>query len=112
MMGQRLASTCRLDMLPAPGDTWCAVAVVESERSVAGDVLERNGHMDRDWRRIDSMTARGVGEERKTGQLRAQGGVGLRGVRGAVSLEAYVRHRVHSFRCRESQANKARRHSA
>lgn len=58
MMGQRRASTCRLDMLPAPGETWCWVAVVESERSVAGDVLERNGHMERDWRKIDSMTAR------------------------------------------------------
>jgi hypothetical protein len=45
-------------MLPAPGDTWWLVAVVESERRVAGDVLWRNGHMDRDWRRIVSMTAK------------------------------------------------------
>ena len=35
------------------------MAVVESERSVAGDVLCRNGHMARDWRKMDSMVARG-----------------------------------------------------
>ena len=76
MMGQRLASTCRLDMLPAPGETWCSVAVVESERSVAGDVLERNGHMERDWRRIDSMADAADGHSAvrlKTGALVERG---------------------------------------
>lgn len=45
-------------MLPAPGETWwvaAAAAVVESERSVAGDVFDRNGHIDLDWRRRASM---------------------------------------------------------
>jgi hypothetical protein len=44
-------------MLPAPGETsWRAAAVVvERERSVAGDVLWRNGHMVLDWRKRDSM---------------------------------------------------------
>jgi hypothetical protein len=42
-------------MLPAPGETSWPAAVVESERSVAGDVLERNGHMVLDWRRRASM---------------------------------------------------------
>jgi len=57
MMGQRFARTWRFDMLPAPGETWWLDAVVESERSVAGDVFERNGHMVLDWRRMDSMMA-------------------------------------------------------
>jgi len=45
-------------MLPAPGETsWraAAVVVVERERSVAGDVLCKNGHMDFDWRKRASM---------------------------------------------------------
>jgi hypothetical protein len=45
-------------MLPAPGEAWwvaAAAAVVESERSVAGDVFDRNGHMDLDWRRRASI---------------------------------------------------------
>ena len=45
-------------MLPAPGETWwvaAAAAVVESERSVAGDVFDKNGHIDLDWRRRASM---------------------------------------------------------
>jgi hypothetical protein len=46
-----------LDILPAPGETWWPVAVVESERKVAGEVLWRNGHMDRDWRRRASIVA-------------------------------------------------------
>jgi hypothetical protein len=58
MIGQRLPSTCRFDMLPALGETsWLAAVVVESERSVAGDVLWRNGHMVLDWRRRASMIA-------------------------------------------------------
>jgi hypothetical protein len=57
MMGQRRARTWRLDMLPAPGETWWPVAVVESERKVAGEVLWRNGHMDRDWCSRASMVA-------------------------------------------------------
>ena len=44
-----------MDMLPAPGDTWWDAAVVESDRRVAGDVLERNGHIDLDWRKRASM---------------------------------------------------------
>jgi hypothetical protein len=47
-------------MLPAPGETSWLTAVVESERRVAGDVLERNGHMDLDWRKRASMVDRGV----------------------------------------------------
>ena len=85
MMGQRLASTCRFDILPAPGETWCSVAVVESERSVAGDVLERNGHMERDWRRMDSMA--GSVDERSAGGLRAGAGA-LMGQRWVVWLFA------------------------
>jgi hypothetical protein len=42
-------------MLPAPGETSWPAAVVDSERRVAGDVFERNGHIDRDWRRRASM---------------------------------------------------------
>jgi hypothetical protein len=47
-------------MLPAPGETSWPAAVVESERSVAGDVFERNGHMDLDWRRRASMMKAGI----------------------------------------------------
>lgn len=54
MTGQRRAKTCRFDMLPPPGEALWAL-VVESERRVAGDVFFKNGHMDRDWRRSDSM---------------------------------------------------------
>lgn len=60
-------------MLPAPGETWCSVAVVESERRVAGEVFERNGHMDRDWRRIDSMAAVGAAGGRGIGGLGGEG---------------------------------------
>jgi hypothetical protein len=44
-------------MLPALGETsWRAAAVVvDRERSVAGDVLCKNGHMDFDWRKRASM---------------------------------------------------------
>lgn len=42
-------------MLPATGETSWPAAVVERERRVAGDVLERNGHMDLDWRKRASM---------------------------------------------------------
>lgn len=42
-------------MLPAPGDTSWLAAVVERERSVAGDVLWRNGHMVLDCRKRASM---------------------------------------------------------
>jgi hypothetical protein len=57
MIGQRRARTWRLDILPAPGETsWpAAVADVERERRVAGDVFERNGHIDLDWRKTASM---------------------------------------------------------
>jgi hypothetical protein len=47
-------------MLPAPGETSWLAAVVESERSVAGDVLWRNGHMVLDWRRRASMMVNGA----------------------------------------------------
>jgi hypothetical protein len=47
-------------MLPAPGETSWPAAVVESERRVAGDVFERNGHMDLDWRKRASMLVNGV----------------------------------------------------
>lgn len=59
MMGQRRASTWRFDMLPAPGETSWPAAVVERARSVAGDVFERNGHMDLDWRSRASMMVGG-----------------------------------------------------
>lgn len=42
-------------MLPALGETSWPAAVVESERSVAGDVLWRNGHIVLDWRRRASI---------------------------------------------------------
>lgn len=42
---------------------------------MAGDVLERKGHMDRDWRRIASMVAKSAVAERTTGQWRATDGV-------------------------------------
>ena len=54
MTGQRRARTWRLDMVPPPGETW-RVVVVERDRSVAGDVLLRNGHMERDCLRRDSI---------------------------------------------------------
>jgi hypothetical protein len=46
-------------MLPALGETSWEAAVVERERSVAGDVLWRNGHMDLDWRKRASMLVNG-----------------------------------------------------
>jgi hypothetical protein len=46
-------------MLPAPGETAWAAAVVESERRVAGEVLCKNGHMDLDWRKRASMVVNG-----------------------------------------------------
>ena len=42
-------------MLPPPGEASWPAVVVDKERKVAGDVFERNGHMDRDWRRRDSI---------------------------------------------------------
>lgn len=60
MMGQRLPSTWRFDILPALGETSWLAAVVESERSVAGDVLCRNGHIVLDWRRRASMMVNGT----------------------------------------------------
>ena len=56
IMGQRRAMVCRLDMLPPPGEAW-RVAVVERERRVAGEVFFKNGHMDFDCRRTESMVA-------------------------------------------------------
>ena len=47
MMGQRRASTWRLDMAPPPGETWWLVPE-DKARSVAGDVFFKNGHMERD----------------------------------------------------------------
>lgn len=47
-------------MLPAPGETSWPAAVVESERRVAGEVFERNGHIDLDWRKRASMVVNGV----------------------------------------------------
>jgi hypothetical protein len=47
-------------MLPALGETSWEAAVVERERSVAGDVLWRNGHMDLDWRKTASMMVNGA----------------------------------------------------
>jgi hypothetical protein len=55
MMGQRRASTWRLDMRPPPGEALWPAFVVDSERSVAGEVFFRKGHMERDWRRRASM---------------------------------------------------------
>ena len=43
-------------MVPPPGET-CRV-VVERERRVAGEVLLRNGHMERDCLRRDSIALR------------------------------------------------------
>jgi hypothetical protein len=60
MIGQRRPRTWRFDMLPAPGETSWPAAVVERERRVAGDVFERNGHMDLDWRKRASMLVNGV----------------------------------------------------
>lgn len=54
-MGHRRPRTCKLDMLPAPGETSWPAAVVERERRVAGEVLERNGHMVLDCRKSASM---------------------------------------------------------
>lgn len=55
-------------MLPALGETSWLAAVVESERSVAGDVLCRNGHMVLDWRRRASMMGNGgMGQSERTG---------------------------------------------
>jgi hypothetical protein len=59
MIGHRRPRTWRLDMLPALGETSWEAAVVERERSVAGDVLWRNGHMDLDWRKRASMLVNG-----------------------------------------------------
>jgi hypothetical protein len=58
MMGQRRAMVCRLDMLPPPGEAWRVE--VERERSVAGEVFFKNGHMDFDWRSTASMAGRRV----------------------------------------------------
>jgi hypothetical protein len=52
-------------MLPALGETSWLAAVVESERSVAGDVLWRNGHMVLDWRRRASMMVNGEGRRKR-----------------------------------------------
>jgi len=46
-------------MLPAPGETSWPAAVVERERSVAGEVLERNGQTVLDCRKRVSMAAGG-----------------------------------------------------
>jgi hypothetical protein len=46
-------------MLPALGETSWPAAVVESERRVAGDVFDRNGHMDLDCRRSASILVDG-----------------------------------------------------
>lgn len=53
---------CRLVMVPPPGEGCVAV---ESERSAAGDVFFRKGHMALDWLKSDSMVgARAAGESR------------------------------------------------
>ena len=49
MMGQRLATTCKLDMLKELDE------LVESDRKVAGDVLRKKGHTPRDWRKAASI---------------------------------------------------------
>jgi hypothetical protein len=60
MMGQRRAMVCKLDMLPPPGEACRAEVEVERERSVAGEVFFRNGHIAFDWRSTASM-AGGLG---------------------------------------------------
>jgi hypothetical protein len=40
-------------MLPPPGEAWRVE--VERERSIAGEVFFKNGHMDFDWRSTASM---------------------------------------------------------
>jgi hypothetical protein len=53
---------------------------VESERRVAGDVFERNGHMDLDWRKRASMLVNGgVGAGARRCCARLWASVGGRG---------------------------------
>ena len=58
MTGHRRARTCRLDMVPPPGEA--GRVVVERERRVAGDVLLRKGHIERDCLRSVSIPAVGL----------------------------------------------------
>ena len=51
--GHRRPKTWRLEIVPPPGETWRVE--VERERSVAGEVLLRNGHMERDCLRSVSI---------------------------------------------------------
>lgn len=55
MTGHRRAASCRLDIMPPPDAVPWTLLLVDSERRVAGLVVCRNGHMDRDWRRRASM---------------------------------------------------------
>jgi hypothetical protein len=44
-------------MAPPPGELWRAV-VIDKARSVAGDAFMRKGHIERDWRKRESMVLR------------------------------------------------------
>jgi hypothetical protein len=52
---------CRLDMLPPPGEAWRVE--VERERSMAGEVFFKNGHMDFDWRSTASMAGDWIAQQ-------------------------------------------------
>jgi len=47
-------------MAPPPGAACWTLVLVERERRVAGEVLFRNGHMARLWRKRASMVASGL----------------------------------------------------
>lgn len=55
MTGHRRARTWRLDIEPPPGETWRVE--VDKDRKVAGEVLFKNGHMERPCLRRASMIA-------------------------------------------------------
>ena len=59
MTGHRRPKTCKLEIVPPPGEACWTEVLVESERSVAGDVLFKKGHIARDWRRRASMMTDG-----------------------------------------------------
>ena len=53
--GHLRPKTCRLEITPPPGETFRVA--VERERRVAGEVLLRNGHIERDCLRSASIVS-------------------------------------------------------
>ena len=58
MTGHLRPKTCRLEIVPPPGEAWRVE--VERERRVAGEVLLRKGHIERDCLRRASIVIIGT----------------------------------------------------